>query len=162
MVTSNALSTNNPLVQFVSTNKTAAQVLTTVMPMDDTIPQKAEGDEILTLAITPKKLTNILVIEFNSTLQLGSVGQVSSFALFQDATDGALSATCANGAVANQTDFVYFKHVMVAGTVAATTFKVRGGPSAGAVNIGVNSDPAGVRYFGGVAGTWLTITEYSA
>jgi len=164
MVTNNCVNTYNHVIQRVSVNKTAVQNITTVIPADDTIPQKAEGDEVLTLAITPKKTTNILVIEFNTMFQIHNNGIACVFALFQDATANALSATWTCGANDLQTDSCYIKHVMVAGTTAATTFKIRAGKTgASAFQMTLNGEvTGGGRLFGGVADTWLTITEYNA
>ena len=38
---------------------------TTIMPLDDTIPQNTEGFEVITCAITPQSATNLLVIVAN-------------------------------------------------------------------------------------------------
>ena len=53
------------VVQVVNVMDGALATGTTVMPTDDTIPQITEGDEYMSLAITPKNALNILVIEAN-------------------------------------------------------------------------------------------------
>ena len=51
------------VVQVVNTTTGAVATGTTTMPQDDTIPQNTEGDEYMTLAITPKDATNKLKID---------------------------------------------------------------------------------------------------
>ncbi len=51
------------LVQVVNTETGAVATGTTVMPADNTIPQNTEGDEYMTLAITPTNTNNKLLIE---------------------------------------------------------------------------------------------------
>jgi len=163
MVTNNAMDSSSPLVQIVYASKSAYQLLSTVMNAGDVIPTNVAGDEILTLAITPKRTTNILVIEFSTMLQQKNNSDSSEFALFQDATANALSATRGVGASSSDVAICYLRHIMVAGTTAATTFKIRGGPEAAGNAIAVNGDiNALARRFGGVAATFLTIKEYFA
>ncbi len=131
----------------------------TQIPNDDTIPQNTEGNEIITCAITPKSVTNILLIVFEG---FGNVGATSSIitALFQDTTAGALAATQTHAAGAANTSFS-LQYKMVAGTVSSTTFKIRIGTSE-AASVYVNArDGLTTRAFGGVASTTLTIFEYT-
>ena len=51
------------VVQIVNVTDGALATGTTVIPQDDTIPQKTEGDEWMTLAITPKASSNKLFIQ---------------------------------------------------------------------------------------------------
>lgn len=130
---------------------------TTVMPLDDTVPQNTEGTEILTCAITPKKATNILliigVVQFSH--YVGSVNAV--LGLFQDTTADALLAAAGCSAYGGTVKPLI--HKMVAGTTNETTFKLRGGPeSTGTVYI--NTKAGGTsRCLGGLYATTLTIIE---
>ena len=145
------------VVQSVSAVVTALVSGTTVMPIDDTIPQKTEGVEVITLAITPKSATNILIIIANIA-GIRTPDGLGGIALFQDDTAGALAAvpvtqlSLGHGSIA-------LIHKMVSGGVAETTFKIRiGQASAGTVYC--NAVPAGTtRGFGGVSATTLTIFE---
>ncbi len=152
------------VVQIVEIQTGAAIAVTSVIPYDDTIPQQTEGDEIFTLAITPTKSTNKLIIQsvFTGTL-VDTVGSgVMSAALFQDATANALAAVSGqltpsvNTGTRNTTTLV---HTMTAGTTSSTTLKIR---------IGVNESPAetftlngssSTRRYGGVSASSLIITE---
>ena len=155
---------NNPgragdFVQVVNTQTGAVATGTTTMPDDDTIPQKAEGTEFMTLAITPKNTSNTLIIEVVAFAGSSITNDNSSFALFQDDTDDALAAGQNVDAVAASSARPYLlTHKMTAGTTSATTFKVRIGlASAGTITF--NGHGAG-RIFGGVMASSITIREY--
>lgn len=127
----------------------------TTMPQDDTVPQKTEGFEVLTCAITPKDVSNLLLIVFSSG-QIGNFADpfTGGVALFQDDTAGALAAIH----IPRYTAPVLV-HKMAAGTTSETTFKIRVGAHA-AGTVYVNAIFGGTtRMFGGVASTTLTIFE---
>lgn len=144
-------------VQTVSSSTTAVATGTTTIPLDDTIPQNTEGTEFMTLAVTPKSATNILVID---VVLVGSNSAVTGIiaALFQDSTANALAAASIYQATATGVVTVNLRHTMTAGTTSATTFKVRGG-SQGAGTFTFNGS-AGARIFGGVTKSSIVITEY--
>ena len=50
-------------VQIQSTQTGAVATGTTVIPLDDSIPQNTEGDEYMSLSITPSDASNILIID---------------------------------------------------------------------------------------------------
>lgn len=150
------------VVQVVTYQTGAVATGSTVMPIDDTIPQNTEGNEYMTLAITPKATTNILVIDVIAQLSVASAQRIGG-ALFQDSTAGALAATSV-GSTTNGWDAavipVHIRHTMVAGMTSATTFKFRAG-AAGATTTTFNGQ-SGARLFGGVMASSITITEYKA
>jgi len=149
------------VIQRVNTQTGAVATGTTVLPLDDTIPQNTEGDEYMTLAITPTNSSNILYIDvvLNAATTVGAASQFG-VALFQDSTAGALAA-CSHGAIdAGQMMHITFRHKMTAGTTSATTFKVRAGGN-GAGTTTFNGRSSG-RLFGGVMASSITITEIKA
>lgn len=138
-------------IQKIASTSSAYFAATTVIPFDDTIPQNAEGDEFLTVTITPTNASNILEIVFTTFGTNGTNRTIA--ALFRDATAGALAAVdLLTGISSGQ-----FRHRVIAGSTAATTFKVRIGPSA-AATVDMNGY-VGSRLFGGVASSWLTVEE---
>lgn len=144
------------VLQVVNVQSGAVATGTTAMPYDDTIPQKTEGDEYMTLAITPSSATNKLLIKvvFCAAHSSGSY----SVALFQDDTANALAATYHAPYAADvlcSNELVYY---MAAGTTSATTFKVRAGGGATLTFNGVS----GARKFGGAIQSSITITEIKA
>jgi hypothetical protein len=161
------------LTGTVLTNKTAGTVLqvvnfqtgavatgTTSIPRDNTIPQITEGNEYMSLAITPTNVNNKLKIDvvFNYAHDNGTNNAVQ-LALFQDSTSNALAA------VQDQINTDHFSqlvliHYMTAGTVSATTFKVRAGAnSTGTLTF---NGQQGSRFMGGVMASSITITEITA
>lgn len=145
------------VVQHVHTQTGAVATGSTALPFDDTMPQNTEGDEYLTLAITPTDAANTLQLEIVlwGTADVGTPW--ISTALFQDTTADALAATALLPAVATGGGPIHFRHELTAGTTSATTFKVRAGTSDG-TQMTVNGQSAG-RIFGGVMASSLTITE---
>lgn len=130
----------------------------TAIPYDNTIPQNTEGDQFMSLAITPKSATSLLKIDVITILNSNATKTLVS-ALFQDSTASALA--CSASSVSNTFFSVQsFSHYMTSGTTSSTTFKVRCGCEAGG-NTYFNGAPAGALY-GGVLSSSITITEYSA
>lgn len=148
------------VVQIVEgTPYTTYASLTASIPLDDTIPQNTEGTEFVTVAITPTSASNRLVIEANIPVFCGAAGTDGiTAALFQDSTANALTVTSqgTNSAGATRGNSLYLRYEMAAGTTSSTTFKLRIGATSGTVYInGSNS----ARYFGGVAGIRISVTE---
>lgn len=131
---------------------------TTVIPLDDTIPQITEGTEIVTISITPKATTNRLQIDA-MIFAASSVSDFISVALFQDTTANALAATNFNVTSANLSVSIPLSYSMSAGTTSSTTFRLRVGPSANTTTITLNGR-AGARIYGGVSFCSIKVTEY--
>lgn len=133
-----------------------------VIPYDDTIPQQTEGTEILTVTITPQSASNILVIKYYWN---GEAKEQSAFALFQDGTANALTASPIGSGGGGSFGYLALEHIMVAGTVAATTFKIRAGTSSGSgspIFFNGHGVPSASRLYGGVAQNRLEVWEIKA
>lgn len=147
------------IVQIVNTQTGAVNTGTTQMPYDDTIPQNTEGDEYMTLAITPTSATNKLLIEVVIVLANSSSGahDALSVALFQDSTANALAGISNHLSFVNEPIILNFKHFMTTGTSSETTFKVRAGlAAAGTMTFNGQST---ARRLGGITMSSITITE---
>jgi hypothetical protein len=144
-------------IQMVSVETGAVATGTTVIPFDDTIPQITEGDQYMTLAITPKSATSKLVISVNAVLS-NSVAAVVAGALFQDSTANALAATFGDLTAVGQSYMsLAFTHVMTSGTTSPTTFRFRAGLHvAGTTTF---NGQGGNRKFGGVLASSIVIRE---
>lgn len=154
-----AAQASSKVVQVVSTQDGALATGTTIMPSDDSIPQNTEGDEYMTLAVTPTSATNILEIATTVNLSAGA-GGVIGVALFQDTTAGAIAVAQTHQVNANNPRIVTFTHSMPAGTTSSTTFKIRiGSQNAGTTTFNGNT---GARTFGGVLASSIRIKEYAA
>lgn len=145
-------------VQVVNVTDGEVATGTTVMPQDDTIPQNTEGNEVMTLSITPKSNNNLLKIQV-TVLQAHSTANSNQVALFKDSDLDAIAVVGEyQGSATNQTTTLTFTHYMIAGTTNAITFKVRAGSNnAGTMTFNGSSS---ARLYGGVAASSITITEY--
>lgn len=145
------------VVQIVTTNFSAVNTGTTTIPEDDTIPQITEGTEFMTQAITPKSLTNHLLIRIEAFVSLSNLNDAIG-ALFQDSTANALAAKDVTLSTSTGPGMLAITHDMAAGTTSSTTFRFRAGPAA-AGTLTFNGF-GGVRKFGGITLSNITITEY--
>lgn len=151
---------NGSVQQFVSTTFSAVATGTTLMPLDDTIPQITEGDQYMTQVITPTSLTNILKIEVKFYGANSAASGHLTAALFQDATANALAASSQFFDAGGSSTEVTIIHTMAAGTTSATTFRVRAGSNtAGTTTF---NGLAGGRFFGAIPKSAITITEHKA
>jgi hypothetical protein len=145
--------------QIVNTETGAVATGTTTVPLDDTIPQITEGDQYMSLAITPTNSTSALQID---VVWIGSQSTSNHcvVALFQDSTANALAATPIAPVSSAEAMVVSFRHKMTAGTTSSTTLKVRAGDAqAGTVTFNGTST---ARLLGGAIASSITITEISA
>ncbi len=133
----------------------------TTMPFDDTIPQNTEGNEVMTLAITPTSASSKLLINVDVCGSSDVQGNWTA-ALFRDSTADALTATQvkASNFSPDQNDHCHLSWVADSSSTSATTFKVRCGQhNAGSWYFNGEN---GSRLFGGVANSGITIMEVSA
>lgn len=147
------------VVQMAYTQTGVLSTTTTAIPFDDTIPQNTEGAHLLSQTITPTSASSLLRIE--AVIYAGcNPADRGIIALFQDSTANALAATSTYIAAAGGEATITLLHTMIAGTTSPTTFKIRGGESAGATF--TFNGTGGARKFGGVIPSSLTITEIKA
>jgi len=148
------------LVQNVYSEYTANSNLTTVIPLDDTIPQNTEGTEVLTVTITPKKATNKIRLRFSAFggAAAGAMGCV--VALFKDSGADAICTSMQWFRDNDSPNTLYLEFEETAGSTTARTYRIRVGPTA-ANTIRLNGDDD-QRYFGGTARAVLIAEEYNA
>jgi hypothetical protein len=158
-VDDNAGAGGGVVVQVVNTQTGAVSSGNTQLPCDDSVPQNTEGDEVMTLAITPTSSTNELKIEVTVALSASTADEQLAAALFQDTTASALAAVRYGAKNASEIYTTTFTHYMTAGTTSETTFKVRVGPGT-AATVTFNGS-GGTRRLGGAFASSITITEIS-
>jgi hypothetical protein len=148
------------VLQFAETSTGAVATGTTLIPYDDTIPQITEGDEYLSLAVTPESASSDLLIEVVVHGAMSS-GAYFTVALFEDGTNDALSvANFASNLTGGAQQTTCLRYVVAAGSTSARTYKVRiGGNTAGTFTL--NGTGSG-RRFGGRMISSLTVTEIAA
>tara|TARA_R110000787_G_scaffold2597_1_gene10189 strand:- start:254 stop:805 length:552 start_codon:yes stop_codon:yes gene_type:complete len=144
------------IVQVVNVQTGAMATGTTVIPFDDTIPQITEGNEYMTLAITPTNSSNKLIIQVVYHYASTTASHQSA-ALFQDTTAGAIASAGTFESQVGGMNNVSFTHYMTSGTTSATTFKVRAGQANS--NTTTFNGNGGARSHGGALASSITITE---
>lgn len=156
----NNINASNNLLQIAYNSVSDAININTAIPFDNTIPQSSEGQEILTVTLTPQSSTSTLVIEFVAVTQYyDNMGtNPVTCALFRDSGTDAIAAVYNNRRYDNCT---YLSTFVTSGSTSSTTFKIRMGHAVGGNVAGVNQDAGNNRFFGGTANTSLTIYEYS-
>jgi len=148
----------NRIAQIVNGVVSVVATGTTIIPLDDTIPQNTEGDQYITIPITPKDVNSLLEIDVELNISHSVAGQWVAGALFVDSVASAIASKTAYIASAAAGMLISFKHVRPTGTLSTLTFKVRAGAqSAGTTTINGTS---GARYHGGSMVSQITIKEY--
>jgi len=144
-------------VQIVNTTYSALATGTTTIPRDDTIPQNTEGDQYMSQAITPTNANNILLVQAVFFGASSAIGDLAG-ALFIDTTANAVAA-CMEYVLANENCMLILNYSQVAGTTSAMTFKFRAGNSAAGTTS--FNGRAGLRLYGAITKSSITITEYT-
>jgi hypothetical protein len=144
------------LVQNLNVTTGAVASGTNYLVGDNTIPQITEGDQYMTLAITPTSTTSLLEISITAVLEVNASAQ-GGLLLFRDAVSDAL-ATVFFTMVANRGYPVSFTHRMTAGTTSEIIFRVRGAGDNGLMTF--NGFNTAARHGGRIA-SGITIKEYA-
>ena len=146
-------------VQIITSVDGAVATGTTLIPGNDTIPQNTEGDEYLSVTITPKSATNLLVVSLETAFGHAVLGTIS-VALFKNSDADALAVFGVTGEATDRRSLITLTHALVAGGTSAITFKVRaGGSNAGTITLNGTSS---ARKYGGKSASHITVTEYFA
>jgi hypothetical protein len=157
-VWTSAMKKTGDVVQSVHVHDGANASGTTTLPTDSSIPQNTEGNEFMSLTVTPSDARNVLVIEHTGLYTSSATDVALVAALFQDSTADALAAIVGGRSGANAVTALFLRHQMLAGITTPTTFKIRAGsPAAGTINF--NGGTGGSPMFAGVAASTLRITE---
>ena len=145
------------LLQQVYTQTGASSTGTTIFPEDDSIPQNTEGDEYMTLAITPKSSTSTINIEVH-VFYSQSTGTRGGCGLFKDSDADALAFT--SNFIKDSTSMgnmqVFYSET--SGNTTARTYKVRCGNIQNAGTFTFNGQ-SGNRKFGGTVLSTIRILE---
>jgi hypothetical protein len=144
------------VAQVVTDTSVTYQSITTDLPVDNSAPGSAEGDEVLAVSITPTNASS--TIEIMATVMVGASSASNvGMSLLQGTT--AINATACRIEGATTTQVLKITHVVSAGSTSARTYSVRVGPDAGgAATAFVNGDGVS-RYFGGIATATLVVKE---
>ena len=147
------------VIQKVRTITGAVATGSTIVPFDDTIPQNTEGDQYMSLAITPTNSSNTLEVTVTFQYAIATSIVANIISVFQDSTANA-KFTCVDApGGTDRIESVSFTGSFTAGTTSSTTIKVRAGNGAG--NTMTFNGVTGSRQFGGALCSSITITECS-
>jgi hypothetical protein len=138
-----------------------------IFPWNDSVPQITQGNQLLSVTITPKAATNVLVFEgLVHWTEAVNHSDYLTIAIFQEGTSDAI-ATFSDGAsngngrcTANSTYPQIctqpFRFVSPAVTTSSTTYQLRVGLNAGSVAINTS---AGGRRHGGKLYSTFSVME---
>lgn len=148
------------VIQSVSSEYSAVATGTTVMPFDDTIPQNTEGDQFMSVSITPKFANSKLIVFISAWHSHSAANAQAGVALFRDSTANAIACGEIYENTATAVNMVSFSKEVAAGSTAATTFKVRiGSQNAGTTTFNGQS---GQRRYGGITISSIRVLEVKA
>ena len=145
------------LVQARVASTTTEFTITTVIPFDATTPQNTEGDEVLTVSITPKYANSKLRLTFSASIG-GSGAIATCIALFQDSVADALHASYIVPVGANSNSNPTPQWIVDATDTDARTYKVRVGPGSGTAYVNRSSSTPNL-YGAGKMQATLTVEE---
>jgi hypothetical protein len=144
------------VVQTAYSEYTANTNLTTVLPVDDTVPQNTEGTEILSATITPRFATSTILVRFEGQGSSSSIVTLCA-ALFRDSIVNALASRMETEDTANFARAMSIVYMDSPATASAVTYKIRVGAGS-AATIRMNGSTAS-RFFGGTSRSTLVVQE---
>ncbi|KKL91856.1 hypothetical protein LCGC14_1890480, partial [marine sediment metagenome] len=151
---------NQQAVQVVHTETLTSSTGVVEFPVDDTIPQRTEGDEYMTASITPKDATNRLIVEALGSFAHSTAASKFLMCLFQDVIGDALTVAALITTEADNMVSIYLRHEMAAGTTSSITFKIRAGRAGSDSGTTTFNGEAASRVYGGAIRSYIRIKEY--
>ena len=136
-------------------SSTASTQTTSVIPLDNTIPQNTEGTQIFSLTVSPSSTSNWLEFAISGVVDLSASGYVS-IAVFRDSVANAVYATFTSMDAAARGRALTLTFEIPVPSLDAQTYTVRIGPSTGTASW-LRSNGGDV--FGGVCQGALIIRE---
>lgn len=153
-----SLETNGKQADSTYAEYTTNAALTTQIPLDDTIPQNTEGDQILSATITPKTATNKVRIRVTGAGALSSNG--SYVVAVYGSGVNALAAWAVNTPTTNSPVPYAFEFEHSPASATLQTYTVRVGATS-ALTLRMNGTSA-ARLLGGVSRCTITLEEVVA
>lgn len=138
-------------------SSTSSGSTTTVIPLDNTIPQITEGGQVITLAaVTPASAANTIEVTVSMIISASTVGTFT-VALFRDSVANALAATCQS--LSSGFSNITTARFLIPSWSGARDLSIRVGPQSGTLfwNRITSGD-----VFGGVAQTTISAKELEA
>lgn len=148
---------SNTLIQRVRTSVTAVATGTTVIPVDDTIPQNTEGDQYMSLAITPKTSGNIIRVEASFFISNSNAGFMAGAFFLNSVADAIYVSSYYQTTAAGTIGFNMVFDYVTASTSLHTFYLRCGGHAAGTTTF---LGRVGGRLYGGVPAQ-MRLSEYT-
>jgi len=146
------------VAQIKYAQSTTSTDITNIIPHDNTIPQNNAGEEIVAVTITPTNASSTLIIEWGVHGSLSVNKTYQTAAIFVNTTADAIAAVAREMTSSKTEEVLVGSHGLSAGGIAARTYKVRTGPTAGIFY--VNQARAGEELFSTVGpASWIKVTE---
>lgn len=146
------------LVQFVSDTDSNLASGTGTIPADNSIPQNTEGDQYMSIDVTPEYASSELLIEFSGVFASSINGGQVVNALFKNSDVSALAATavtCDN----NAAPYTFaLRHVEPSSNTMLRTYKIRAGGHVSSTTT-FNGTNSSTGLYGGVCASVLTVKE---
>ena len=156
-----SFATAGKIAQVAFVQDGAAKSGTTQFALDNTTPQISEGNEFMTLAISPTASDSTLHISVTAYLDMATTTTGMIAALFVGTTANALAAALDHSGQGDLTEGTNLSAVMTSGTTDALTFRVRGGAYISGTMYFNQGSTSGA-YFGGKMASTITIMEILA
>lgn len=148
------------IIQSVYITQAEANTGGIVMPFDNTPPQNNEGDQYMSITMTPLRSSSRLRIKVNYFATSNTNMRWITAALFRDATLSAIGAAATFEATALGSRMQSFTVDTPANATASTTFKLRIGGDQPLEQLTFNGQN-GVRILGAVLSSSMEVTEIS-
>ena len=131
----------------------------TDLPLDATVPQVTEGDQIMAASIFPTKETNTLIIDISVLASGTAAADPLTIALFVEGNASAVAISFTASAGTGYIEPMYIRYIMPVGARTRKNFTVRGGAAAGGGDFVLNATGSGVYLFSDSTCSSITITE---
>lgn len=131
---------------------------TSIIPLDSTVPQITEGDQIVSLSFTPKSASNKLRIRFRSGASVTNLNNVIA-AIFVGTGPNAVAATYVTNTVAGYLHQITIETEVDAPGTSAVNIQVRMGVSSAGTYSPVNQAGVGATLGAGMSQATLVVEE---
>lgn len=139
---------------------TANADITTIIPVDGTIPQISEGVQVLSVSYAPQSTTNKLRISVRYNGSVNTTGACLSAALFVNGAANAVRSSYTTIPTGNYNQADSFEYEYTPGSTSAQALTVRVGPGS-AATARLNGTPTATVH-GGTMATTITVQEIKA
>ena len=133
---------------------------TALIPLDDTIPQNTEGEEVFTQSITPTRSDSKILMTCVLNISNSNSSNLHTAAIFRDSVADAIAAgwaKCVGTNAPNSPMVINFLDSPA--TTSAGTYTVRIGYTAGSSSTVQVNGGSGTRYLGGALASGMTLME---